>query len=186
MEFLSEGFRAVFLVLHIIAVMIAVGAVTVTDYFHLIGLRKKSLEKRMLFIYPKLGNMILFSTAFIVLTGLILLINKPEVLNNPLVQLKLILFGVVLINGFVLHTHVYPHVIKCVLNEKGACPLHVLWISSISGSISVVTWYGILILALTKGFEYSVQDYIMYYLFALILVFLVAFYNEEKARIWDD
>ena len=184
MEFLTEVWRTIFLVVHIISVMVAIGAVSVTDYFHLIGLRKKSLEKKMLFVYPILGRMILLATFLIILTGAVLLANKPYLFDSPLFKLKLVLFGIVLINGFVLHKYVYPHVIRCVLNKKGTCPLHVLWVSSVCGTLSIVTWYSILILALTKSFVYSVQSFLMYYFLALILVFLIAFFNEEKARIW--
>lgn len=186
MEFLTPAWHSVVLVSHIIGAVVGVGAVTVTDYFHLIGLKKKSLERKMLFVYPLLGRMVIWAIVLVTLTGIILLLNKPVLLQSSLFQLKMALFLVILINGFVLHKKVYPHVIKCVLNDKGTCPIHVLWISSISGTISVVTWYATLILALTKQFAYTVKTFLVYYFLALIVVFLIAYFNEEKARIWKN
>src|SRR3989344_8136769 len=137
MEFLNPVWHSIFLVLHIIGAVIAVGAVSVTDYFHLIGLKKKALERKLLIVYPILGKMVIYACIVIILSGIILVVNKPELLNSSLFRLKMALFAIVLINGFVLHNHVFHHVVKCVLNEKGSCPINVLWVSSISGTISV-------------------------------------------------
>jgi hypothetical protein len=184
MEFLNPITHIILLVLHIIGVIIGVGTVTVTDYFHVIGLRKKKLERRLIIVYPIFASMIKWAILLIIITGAILLLNKPFLLEQPLVILKLSLFGVVLINGYILHKHVYPHTVRCVMNEKAKCPIHVLWVSALAGSISFVTWYSILIIALTKQFGYSVISFLAFYIAALIIIGIVIYITEKKARVW--
>ncbi|MEM3074687.1 MAG: hypothetical protein QW727_01970 [Candidatus Pacearchaeota archaeon] len=184
MVFLDGGLYAIILILHIIGTVVGVGAVTITDYFHVIGLKKRKLEEKLLIIYPILGKIILQAIALVIITGTILLANRPELIQSPLFQLKIILFVVILVNGFILHRHVFPQVEKCVIKKRGTCPIHVLWISSISGAISLTTWYGILILAFTKTYNYSVHVFLIYYFTAMMIIFGIAYFKEKKARIW--
>jgi hypothetical protein len=184
MDFLNPILYSSFVVAHVISIIIAIGAVTITDYFHIVGLRKRSLERRLLVVYPFLGRMVIWCLVVATITGAVLLANNLSLLEDPLFRLKMALFLVIVLNGIFLHKHIFPHVEKCVLSKTGICPTHVLWASSIAGAISFVTWYGVLILALTKKFAYSVGSFLVFYFLALVIVFLIAFSYERKARAW--
>jgi hypothetical protein len=184
MTILDPVFHSVFVILHIIGVMIGVGSVTVTDYFHLLGLGSKKRERKLIFVYPFLSRLIIWAIYLTIISGAILVWNKPELLSSGLFRLKMGLFGVILINGYVLHKHVFPNVVKCVLNKKGKCPNHVLWISSISGTISIVTWYSVLVLALTKEFAYKISEFLFFYFLILIFVFFITYFIESNYRAW--
>jgi hypothetical protein len=51
---MSVSAYSVLVVFHVLAVIVAVGAVTVVDYLHLVGLRRKKLERQLTKIYPRL------------------------------------------------------------------------------------------------------------------------------------
>ncbi len=176
----------IILILHILFAVAAIGAVTVTDYLHLTGLKNKIREKKLLFVYPLLGRMIIYLLAGIILTGIILVMNEPELLSNSLFRLKMWLFLVVIANGWLLHSYVSPHLNSCVL--KGGrinCSRKTLLISALSGSISIASWYGILILTFTKEIGYGVMNFLIFYVLAIAILFAAALYLEKKARKWE-
>lgn len=180
MVFLNEIGYSIFLILHIISVVAGLGAVTITDYLHLTGIRHRNLEMRLIPIYPLLGKFIIYSLFFIVLTGTILVFNKPSLINSPLFQLKIFLFFIIIINGVVLHKKVAKALDRCIIdNTTKHCTNEVFFISALCGSISIVTWYSILILSLTKTYGYSVLNFISFYIPAILIIFVIAFYNEK-------
>lgn len=184
MELLSELGRIIVLIIHILSVVIAAGAVTVTDYLHIVGLRNKKIERKLLIVYPLLSQMILGSTIIIFFTGMLLIVNNPAFLASRIFQLKLFLVMVVVVNGLFLHQKVYPSMKACVEGKKNLCTKHELFVSSLCGSISLVTWYSILILSLTKQYGYTPLEFLSVYLCFLVLVFLVALLMESSQRTW--
>jgi uncharacterized membrane protein (UPF0136 family) len=177
---------SVIVLFHVLAVIVAVGAVTVIDYLHLIGLRKKKLEKQLKNIYPNLSRLINISLAVIYLTGIFLVIKNPALLGSSLFLTKMALVVLVTVNGIYLQKSVSPHLDLCVLKGTKYCSSKVLYSSAISGGISIVTWYSIVILAFTKNFGYTTKSFLMTYFIILILVVLVALHFERKARKWRD
>jgi|SRR3989344_713733 len=173
-------------VVHILAAMVAVGSATIVDYLHLVGLRKKRLEKGLVTLYPLVSKMINMSLIIIYLTGIYLLIQNRELLQNSLFITKLVLVLIVTFNGIYLQKSVSPHLDKCVLKGTKYCTRSVLNSSAISGSISIVTWYGIVILSLTKNIGYSTIQFILAYLSVLIIAIGVSYAVERKARKWRD
>ncbi len=181
---LPDVLHVITLVLHILFAVIGVGSVTIVDYFHLIGLRSKRLEKRLVFIYPFLSRMIIGALGGMFITGVLLVANKPELLSSSLFQLKMALFLVIVVNGFFLHKHVSPNLTKCIENGKKYCTQKILWVSAISGTISIVTWYSVFILALTKSYGYTLSNFLYAYITALAFVFLITLLTEKSARKW--
>jgi hypothetical protein len=171
--------------IHVLAVIVAVGAATVTDYLHLVGLRKRKLELQLKNIYPNLSRLINISLGVIIITGFYLVFKNPELLSSGMFRLKMVLVFLVGANGIYLQKIVSPNLDLCVLKGRKYCSSKVLYISSISGSISIVTWYAIVVLALTKTLGYTVFEFLSFYIILLIVVSFIAFYFERKARKWN-
>lgn len=173
--------RDIALVVHIIGVVIAIGAATATDFLHLRGLLNRKFEKKIVDIFPVLSQIIFIGLGIIILAGGVLLYYNPSLLRLPIFQLKFVLVGIVIVNGIILGKYIGPMVKKDILNDHPKENFKkVSIISSIFGSISVVTWYSILILALTYGYGYSVPSFLLVYFGALILVFLTSMAMEFK------
>jgi len=180
------GSYSIFVIIHVLAVIVAVGAVTVVDYLHLVGLRKKKLEKQLKNIYPSLSRLVSAALAVIYLTGIYLVYNNRILLESSLFLTKVALVVIVTINGIYLQNKVAPNLDLCVLKGRKYCSSSVLYSSAISGSISIVTWYAIVILALTKTFGYTHLEFLTSYMIILILVIITALHSERKARKWVD
>lgn len=180
MDIQEPGF-VISLVLHILSAMVAVGAVTVTDYLHIIGLKSKRREQKLMFVYPHLARMIQIAIVGVILSGAGLLYFKPELLQSELFQFKMVLFAIVILNGAFLHIKIYPAMVAAVKEQK---PLtsEVLFSSSFSGALSVVTWYSILILAIIKPLAFTVLQFLVWYILALIIAFGVGFAMETRMR----
>lgn len=173
-------------VVHVLAVIVAVGAVTVTDYLHLVGLRRKRLERQLKNIYPKLSNLINSALILIFISGGYLVYLNPVLWESPLFLTKLALVFIVSINGLILQRVISPNLDLCVMEGRKYCSPSVLYTSAISGSISIVTWYSIVILALTKSMGYTVSQFLISYLIVLVIAILLAIFIERRARIWND
>jgi hypothetical protein len=168
------------LVTHIIAVMIAVGTVTVTDYLHILGLRDPILERRTLVVFPHLSNLIRISLAIIYVTGAIMVILNPTILTSLLFWTKLLLVLIVTVNGFVLHHKVFPQIEHGIKNNH--YPPTLLKIAAFGGSLSVVSWYGIVILAMTKEIGYEPLMFFLLYIIGVAVAYMVAIHIEQKQR----
>ncbi len=171
----------VILVFHVVASAIALGTVAVSDFLHLKGLKNHKIEKGFLSINPYLSQLIFITLGIIVVSGGILLYNKPSLLNSSLFQLKMAMVLIVIINGLFLNYRISPK-----LNTKKNHPIDktkkLIFESSLFGSISLVTWLGIFILAFTKNFGYSILEFIFTYLIILIGVFLIGYFYQMNSH----
>ena len=172
------------LVFHVLGVIVAVGSATIVDYLHLIGIRKKKLEKGLVNIYPHITTMINISLGIIYLSGTFLVVQNPALLSSPLFITKMVLVIIVTINGLYLQRSVSPELDKCVLKGANYCTTSVLTRSALCGSISIVTWYSIVILSLTKNLQYTASQFTLTYFIVLILVIIIAYSIELRSRKW--
>jgi hypothetical protein len=178
------SFYPFFIVVHIISVIVAVGGATIVDYLHLVGLKRKSLEKGLVKIYPHISNMINISLIAIYLSGAVLVFQNISILSSPLFKIKLLLVIIVTLNGIYLQKSVSPHLDKCIIHGTKYCTSYVLNSSAISGSISIVTWYSIVILSLTKNLGYTYIQFIYSYIAVLVIAIVTSYSIELRARNW--
>jgi hypothetical protein len=178
------GIYELAVLIHVLVVIVAVGAVTVTDYLHLVGLRKKRLERQLKNVYPNLSRLISFALIGIYLSGGFLVYKNSELLNSSLFLTKIFLVLIVTFNGIYLQRKVSPHLDLCVMKGTKYCSSEVLYSSAISGSLSIVTWYAIVILAFTKNLGYNFKQFLSVYLGVLIIAILISLHIERKARKW--
>lgn len=173
----------IIVLIHVLFVIVAVGAVSVTDYLHLVSLKRKKLEKNLKIVYPRLSNMINSSLILIILSGIILVLMNPSLVQSSLFILKMTLVGVVSLNGLFLQRVVSPNLDKCIIGTKD-CSSELLYSVAICGSISIVTWFAIVVLAFTKNFGYTWKQFVSYYLGVLFVAIIISYFVERKARKW--
>lgn len=168
------------LVAHIISVMITVGAVTVTDYLHILGLRNPKFEKQTLFVFPTLSKLITIALLVIYATGLIMVVADPVLLESKLFLAKLFLVLIVTGNGLFLHHIIFPRIEK-QMKKKSYDP-QFLFLAAFGGSLSITTWYAIVVLATTKQLAYSPFWFFLGYVIAFAISFGVALQVEKRRR----
>ena len=167
--------------LHILSAAVAVGAVITTDFLHLKGLKNHSLEKKLLGVYPYLTQIIYLTLAALLITGLGVLHFRPWLLQGSFFQLKMALFTLVIINGVVLN-HRVGKLLETVVKTGNASKRYLIE-SSLFGSLSVVTWISIFVLALTKDTGgYSIQQFLTAYTCLLALVFIISYFAQATSH----
>ncbi|MFT4250689.1 MAG: hypothetical protein ACMXYD_04985 [Candidatus Woesearchaeota archaeon] len=170
-------------VLHVIGAIIAVGGATMNDalFFRMIKNRRIILTEYLLL--HQAGKIIWGGLALAVLAGLALLHVELAVagriarLGLPFFQMKLLLVAVIIINGVVFHTRVLPF-IRQHLGENMQTRVFVekYWLFALTGSISMVSWWGVILLALINPqlpFLYLLTLYLAAITFASVLSFLL-------------
>lgn len=174
------------LIAHVLAVMVAVGSATLVDYLHLVSFRRKNLERGLVKIYPLVSRMINTALVLIYVSGILLVLQRPELLASSVFRLKIFLVLTVTINGIYLQRVVTPQLDRCVLKGTKYCLEHVLTSSAVSGSLSIVTWYSLVVLSLSKHLGYSWQTFLGGYFVVLLVVMGIAYTIEKKARRWRE
>ena len=172
---------AIVLVTHILSACVAIGSVAVTDYFHLVGLKRHNIEKKILVVYPLLSQIINVALCSIIATGILLIINKPLILQNPIFQIEIALVILLTINGIILQKVISPN-IENLISHDIPFTNNMLLISAACGAFSVVSWFTVMILALTRSTGYSWKYVLPMYLTAVIIVFTIAQFFERKAH----
>ncbi|MBS3093814.1 hypothetical protein J4456_04525 [Candidatus Pacearchaeota archaeon] len=169
----------IILVIHLLSVVVAVGAVTVTDYLHIAGHRQKKLAQELLDVYPLLSKLISTALILVIISGTLLVYQKPEFLSKPLFQLKLSLVVILILNGLYLQKKIAPQIMICTINPE-LCSEKVKYRAAFAGILSLITWYAVTILALTKNFSYTVIQFVSVYLIVLCIAIGMTMYIENK------
>jgi len=171
--------ETIVLTLHVLTAAVAVGAVAVTDFLHLKGLKNHRLEVRLLGVYPYLTQIITLALVGLIVTGGGMLYFRPYLFASAFFQLKMILFLTVTMNGLVLAKRISP-LLEHVVKHNHATKRYLLE-SSLFGSLSVVTWMGIFVLSLTKTSGYSVSQFLFVYSLVFLGVFTVSYVVQRKS-----
>ena len=137
----------IWLAMHLAGVVIAVGAVTVTDgfmaFFHLHSKFGKIVKK----VAPLLSMIVWIGFLLISVSGLYFIFDGRLDISNIFVWFKMVLVGVVFLNGIVLNKFITPKFQELSVKELESMPMKFEIMAGLSGGISVIGWWSILFLA---------------------------------------
>lgn len=137
--------------IHLLAVMIAFGTVTVGDYLMINAWRKVTLRDVTLKVMPYLTRVITVALIVLYLTGIWLIKDRLYYFQFPRFQLKIFLVLLLTVNGLWLNFDVLP-AIKEVWSkdQRTALPRSLLIKAIVVGGVSSTCWWGIIILMLWR------------------------------------
>lgn len=137
---------------HILGAILGVGGATRADWLFFSTLKGNCLTKQKFLALKQMSQLIWIGLAIIIVTGLGLIWhNQLENPADPLIYsqklaAKLIIVGIILINGIVLNVVVTPKLAQH-LDQPGLCDYilkhRVLLLTT--GSISITSWYSALV-----------------------------------------
>jgi len=183
MAFTGNLYYDIVLMIHIMGAILGMGGATIIDYLHLRGLGSHKLEKKLLSVYPMIGNIINVGMGILIVTGIWLLWVNTQILENPLFILKLCLVGILLINGVLLNIYVFPLVKKNIQKEHPQKPTKKLILkTSVLGSISIITWYTVFTMWYLRTYV-SVKSVIITYIILIILSCIVSYKFQTKSHL---
>ncbi len=167
---------------HLVGFALGLGGATISDVMFFRALRKKQLTDDTYSTLNTLSRIIWIGLGLLILSGLTIfaLIYSEQghlsLLASPRWQAKLILVGVVLINGFVFKMRIFPF-LKNLIGQ----PLSLgnigtkIWALVISGTISILSWYSILIISLLpRTFRPPLFQFLGVYVILLVVGILMS------------
>lgn len=142
------------LLFHFIGTALGVGGATASDMLFLRTVRNRLISRDQFILIRTVSRTVMGGMVLVVLSGAGLLLDEyfrtgaMETLGQAHFQAKLIIVVVLLINGIVFHSVVFgflkAHVDERMTEEKVGGRL---WVLAGSGAASILSWYGVLVLA---------------------------------------
>lgn len=169
--------RLIALIAHLIGFALGLGGATLSDILFFKMLKNGKLDSAQLDVLRTLSKIIWVGLWILILSGLSIfaLIYAEQgalpMLASPRWQAKLTLVAIVLINGFAFKKYIFPFLGKNagqLVTSQLFNPY--MWKLAVIGSISIVSWYSILIIStLPREFRPSYYYFMGVYLLIVII-----------------
>ena len=168
--------RDFFVIFHIVTILIGVGAATISDSMSFRFLKDFRVSVRESQILEKLSQVIWFSVALFIVSGLGLFLPRTsEYLSQPKFLVKMIVVLVIIVNGTLLNLMVAPKLTEIPFNKKmeikgkKAQELEgVRRLACILVPISIISWYSALTLGLFESLPFSFWEMLGAYVGLLV------------------
>jgi len=170
--FLLE-YKTVIVVMHALAAALGVGTVIVTDVFFMKFLKDYKISASEADILDTLSQVVWFALGLLILTGVALFLpTSAEYLAKTKFVAKVVILGVVIVNGIMLNLFVAPKLVKISFGEEGQDYPHELHhlrkFAFAFGGVSIVSWISTFILGSLRSLPISVLGILLIYLFLVL------------------
>lgn len=170
--FLLE-YKTVIVVMHALAAALGVGTVIVTDVFFMKFLKDYKISASEADILDTLSQVVWFALGLLILTGVALFLpTSAEYLAKTKFVAKVVILGVVIVNGIMLNLFVAPKLVKISFGEEGQDYPHELHhlrkFAFAFGAVSIVSWISTFILGSLRSLPISVLGILLIYLFLVL------------------
>lgn len=179
MEALGLHPREIVVFIHALSASAGIGLVFATDFLFFkftktdYRLTEKNVSNMM-----GLSRLIWIALALLVASGIYLVATKTAVLSNPKFLLKMVVTGIIFLNGLVLNLFLTPRLHKIAFHDDHILPDdspdHVRKIAMISGAISAFSWICAYTLGRLNTIPFSLLKGIAIYFAILAIIALGA------------
>lgn len=179
-------YRPVIVVLHILFMALGLGAATLTDVFFFRFLKDLRISQEESDVLSTLSQFIWFSLCFILITGLALYLPQAGHYNDvPKFLAKMVVVGVILVNGAFLNLYIAPKLVKISFVErhkhKEGELVMARRLAFALGPISIVSWYSAFVLgSLPASTPLSFIMFLKIYLLALLVAITAGQFFEHR------
>lgn len=171
--FLIE-YKSVIIIFHALSAALGVGTVLVTDVFFMKFLKDYKISQSESEILDTLSQVVWFALGMLILTGVALFLpTSAEYLAKTKFLAKVVVVGVVIINGALLNLLVAPKLMKI---SFGADPAdhkheshHLRKFAFAFGAVSIVSWISTFILGSLRSLPLSVLEILGIYVVIVII-----------------
>lgn len=146
--------RLLALIVHLVGFALGLGGATMSDIMFFKSIRSGKFSTAQLDTLTTLSRVIWIGLGLLIISGLSIFAmiyseqGSLPMLSSPRWQAKLTLVGIVLVNGLVFKYSIFPFLRR---NADQAVSLQTfgskLWRLALSGAVSIVSWYSILIIS---------------------------------------
>jgi len=156
-------------VIHVVSVVVGMGAALVSDVFFSFFSSDKKLNKTEINVLSILAKIVFYSLIVIVVSGICIFFSDIEKYTYSAKFIsKMTILGVLLLNGYILNNYVWPHLLqKNFFTAKKQ--ISVRRVAFVCGAVSLVSWLSVCTLGVLDKVPYT-YEFIMV-LFTCILLF---------------
>lgn len=131
-----------FVTLHLAGLVIAVGAVVVTDMLTLVAKVRPKAMKLVVLFSPFLSMLVWAGFLVLAISGTLLVEQTRAYVTNPVFQQKMVFVGAVFVNGIVLNERIVPRFEEYVQQGVYDPPQRFKLIAMGSAIVSMLGWWG--------------------------------------------
>jgi hypothetical protein len=143
--------------MHLIGFALGFGGAMVSDAMFFSSIKDKVITHTE-YRFMQLGSRLVWlGLALLLLSGIGLVFLKPELLSASKFLIKMVIVGVIALNGIVFHIVHLPHIVSHIhipLYTSHTFKKRSLWLT-MSGGISVVSWFSAALLGSLPGVPFS-------------------------------
>ncbi len=157
---------------HVFSLILGLGGATFSDLLLFHFLKDLKVSEKEAEIMQFMGKVVFIGVGLAAVSGALLFYtDTAKYLSSAKFLAKMAIFGVIVLNGVVLHKYMLPRLLHVVFSKKKKSEesLRIRRRAFIFGAISVVSWYSAFFLGFVQDTVFSVQELLMYY---VILIFI--------------
>jgi len=131
-----------YVTLHIAGLVVAVGAVVVTDVLTLVAKLRPRAIKLVVLCSPLFSMLVWAGFLVLAVSGMLLVEQTRSYVTSTVFQQKMIFVGIVFVNGLLLNERIVPRFEEFVTRGVYDPPRKFKLIAAISAVISMLGWWG--------------------------------------------
>jgi hypothetical protein len=156
---------------HVFSLIIGLGGATFSDLLLFHFLKDLKVNEKEADIMAFMGKVVFIGLGLAAVSGSLLFYSDAErYLASSKFIAKMVIFGVVTLNGVVLHRYMLPRLLHVVFSKEtqSKASLTVRRRAFVFGAVSVVSWYSAFFLGFVQVTVFSVLQILMVYLLLLL------------------
>jgi len=178
-------YKTVIVIAHALAAALGVGTVLVTDVFFMKFLQDYKISHSESEILDTLSQIVWFALAMLILTGVALFLPaSAELLAKTKFVAKVVIVGVIAVNGVLLNLLVAPKLVKISFREESVDHPgelhHLRKLAFAFGGVSIISWMMTFILGSIRSIPLSVGGILGIYLGLVFMVVLGSQYFDHR------
>lgn len=174
-------YSSIWLSLHLFAMVLGLGGATYSDLLLMNFLKDLKISKKEASVIYSMSKIILVGIVLAFISGFFLYWPESErLLQTPKFLVKLMVFSILIVNGYLLHNIVLPKLVHFSFHKDHFIKknLNLRHLGFTMGAISFVSWYSIFLLGSFKNIPYSFAQISGFYFLILFIAILTALLLE--------
>lgn len=177
---------SLWLTLHLFALVLGLGGATYGDILMIRFLKDLKISHKEADVLRTLSHVVLVGIILATISGFFLFYpEQTRLLASSKFQAKLIIFSVLMVNGFFLHQLIMPKLVQFSFHKDhfiGESVVTLRHAGFAMGAISIISWYSVFLLG-SLDLEWELTTFIGLYLGALAIGVITSLLIERHVRL---
>lgn len=178
--------HSLWLTLHLFAMVLGLGGATYTDILLVRFLKDLKISHKEADVIRTMSKVVLLGIVLAFVSGLLLFLPAAKAyLEMPKFLAKVVIFVILVLNGFLLHHLILPRLVKFSFHDDhyiGKSIVSLRHLGFVMGAVSFVSWYSVFLLGSFKEVPFSLSELLGGYVLVLLVAIVVALGIEKKVR----